>query len=264
MTLTGILAPMPLEAAPLVPPKVWSRPRYSHGFALYQWKQGSKEIALACSGIGMRRAAAAAHCLIEEAGAGRILVCGVAGGLVPGYRTGTLVLPQEVRAYSAEPSGGVVSQGPMDAEAMGPAYPVDRALRDSALAAVESTPIGGILVSVRGLVASTSILDWFQSSLLATAVDMESAAVGEVCTRAGVPFLVVRAFSDHAPELARWDWAGLARARKRGWLALAGHLLRNPGLAVRFWRLQRDMRGSAHRAAALVRRLIDAEHCEEI
>lgn len=251
MSRTGIIAPMPVEAAPLVPAAARRSEGRAGGFPLYQWSSSGNRFGLACSGVGLRRAAEAARCLLEECRVERVIVCGVAGGLAPGCRTGALVVPQAVRAYTQGPTGGVIAQGPLGQETLGPSYAADPALREAALAAARYAVLEGSLISVRGLVTSQSLLDWFREGLSATAIDMESAAVGEVCAQAGVPFLVVRALSDDALELARWDWAGLARARKGGRLALAAYFLRHPTLAARLWGLRRDV-GSGARAAARV------------
>lgn len=256
MSQTGIIAPLPVEANPLVPASALKSERRGRSFDIYQWRNAGSQISLACSGVGFRRAAEATRYLLDECEVGRIIVCGVAGGLASTCRTGTVVLPQQVRAYNAAANAGLITHGPTYTDAMGPAFNVDKDLRQAAFSAARSEVLGGLLVSVRGLVTSIPILEWFQKVLCATAVDMESAAVGEVCARAGAPFLVVRALSDHAPELALWDWASLALARKRGSLGLASHHLRHPALAVRLWRLNRDIKRSAHVAAKIVKDLM--------
>lgn len=256
MSHTGIIAPMPVEANPLVPASALKSERRGRSFDVYQWRNAGSQISLACSGVGFRRAAEATRYLLDECDVERIIVCGVAGGLASVNRTGALVLPQQVRAYNAVANAGLITQGPTDMDAIGPAFNVDKDLRQAAFSAARSEVLGGLLVSVRGLVTSIPILEWFQKVLCATAVDMEAAAVGEVCARAGTPFLVVRALSDYAPELARWDWACLALARKRGGLGLASHHLRHPALAARLWRLNRDIKRSAHEAAKIVKELL--------
>lgn len=256
MNRTGIIAPMPVEAAPLVPAAALASKRQGPGFPVYEWASPEGRVSLACSGIGPRKGARAARYLLEEVGVDRLVVCGLAGGLVPTCRIGTLVLPQEVCAYSADLAGGFVAQGALDRAAVGPAYPVDARLWRAALETSGSAPLTGLLVTVGGLVTSPPILDWFQKELGASAVDMESAAVGEVCAQAGVPFLVVRALSDHAPELARWDWPSLARSRKRGGFPLTAYCLRHPRVAVRLWRLRHGMGRGAQVAAFLVTRLL--------
>ncbi len=256
MTRTGIIAPMPSEAAHLVPPGTPPTGQTGNGSPLYQWETGSSQVFLVCSGIGMRKAAQAANHLIRQCSVDRVIVCGVAGGLVPGCRAAEVVLPQEVRAYTYVARGGFITQGPIESEHVGPAYPVDTGLRKAALSSCPSEPAGGTLVTVHGLVTSVPLLQWFHQGLLATAVDMESASVAAVCDDAGVPFLVVRAFSDNATEVAGWGWPGLVNARKRGRLVKTGYYLRHPLLAARFWSVQRDVDRGARAAAQVVKDML--------
>jgi adenosylhomocysteine nucleosidase len=88
----------------------------------------------------------------------------------------------------------------------------------------------------------------------AVAVDMESAAVAEVCAEYGVPCRVVRAVSDTvdtalSPDLVRL----LSGGRVSAWQAVRA-LMRTPSLVGEFRRLARDTRLAARNLAdALVR-----------
>ncbi|MDP2662927.1 MAG: 5'-methylthioadenosine/S-adenosylhomocysteine nucleosidase [Dehalococcoidia bacterium] len=259
MTRTGIIAPMPVEASHLAPPSALGSAQTVDGLVVYRWETSSHQVTLACSGMGLRRASQAARRLIEQDRVERLIVSGVAGGLVPESPLGTLVIPEAVCAYRGKAEKGFIAQGPTGSDSVGPAYQVDTALWKAAADASPSRSAGGLLVSVKGLVTSPSLLDWFRQGLGATAVDMESAAVGEACAQAGVPFLVIRALSDHAPELARWDWAGLAQARKRGRLPLTAHMMRRLALAARLRRMKRDVDRGAREAARVVKRILASE-----
>lgn len=90
----------------------------------------------------------------------------------------------------------------------------------------------------------------------AAAVDMESAAVAEVCTLRGDPFLVVRAVSDRAetalsPELVKLLSGGNVSA----WRAIRA-LVRKPSLLSEFRRLARDTRTAARNLAAALSTII--------
>ena len=88
----------------------------------------------------------------------------------------------------------------------------------------------------------------------ALAVDMESAAVAEVCAECGVPFLAVRAVSDTvdtalSPELVRL----LSGANVSWWRAVRA-VVRKPSLLGEFRRLARDTKIAARN---LARELVD-------
>ena len=90
----------------------------------------------------------------------------------------------------------------------------------------------------------------------ADAVDMESAAVAEVCAAKGVAFRAVRAVSDTvdtalSPELIRL----LAGGRVSVWKAV-GALARKPALLGEFRRLARDTRLAARNLAEALRTML--------
>lgn len=125
-------------------------------------------------------------------------------------------------------------------------------------ALVPGLRVGDIVRSPRILTVDYLVFDPDEKRTLgalhaADAVDMESAAVAEVCAAKGVPFLTVRAVSDTvdtalSPELVRL----LSGGNVSPWKALKA-LLRKPSLLGEFRRLARDTKHAARQlAAALV------------
>lgn len=94
----------------------------------------------------------------------------------------------------------------------------------------------------------------------ARAVDMESAAIAEVCAERGIPFTAVRAVSDASdtalsPDLVRL----LSGGEVSIWKAIRA-LLRRPSLLREFLRLRRDTNLAASRLAdALAKTLAAAD-----
>lgn len=207
--VTGIVVPMPSERKPLE--RALGR--------------GRDDVLVVQSGIGAERAAAATVRLLE-AGAERVLVCGIAGGIPGAVEVGDLVVP------------AVVEDG-----ATGERF--------------EPTPIGA--VELRGLLR-TAGLDSFASTEAdaaalreagVVAVDMETAAVGRVCAEHGVPWLAFRGISDLVgdasigePVMTLVDADGSPRPG-----AAAAFFLRHPRRLPRFVRLWRDAATAAQRAA---------------
>ncbi len=90
----------------------------------------------------------------------------------------------------------------------------------------------------------------------ADAVDMESAAIAEVCAERGVPFRAVRAVSDTvdtalSPELVRL----LSGGNVSPWKAIRA-LVRKPALLVEFRRLARDTKLAARTLADALMRIV--------
>jgi adenosylhomocysteine nucleosidase len=138
---------------------------------------------LAVSGIGTCAAAAAAHALIS-AGATALASFGVAGGLDPAMKAGAIFLPAEV--ISDGPSSFRTSKPWCERVAAG-------------LAKHQPIVEGKLLTSARAITAIAAKAIAFNETG-ALAVDMESAALGQIATARGLPFLVVRVIVDTATD----------------------------------------------------------------
>ena len=178
-------------------------------------------VVLALSRIGKVAAATTATALIEAFGAQRILFTGVAGSLSPDVRVGDVVVAREFVQHDMDAS-------PLFARFEIPLYgrtrfACDGALTASLFEASRSTlaqwPDGQAWSRAhQGLVASG---DRFLSTaaashavrtamtkagLHALAVEMEGAAVAQVCHDYAIPFAAVRTISDSADEQAPTDF----------------------------------------------------------
>ncbi len=128
-------------------------------------------------------------------------------------------------------------------------------------ALVPTLRIGDVVRSPRILTVDRLVADPAEKRLLASrhgaeAVDMESAAVAEVCAAHGVPFRAVRAVSDTvdtalSPELVSL----LSGGQVSPWRAMAV-LVRRPSLLGEFRRLARDTRTAARSLAVALRRVV--------
>jgi adenosylhomocysteine nucleosidase len=138
---------------------------------------------VAVSGMGWSAAAQGAQRLIE-AGATALMSWGLAGGLDPALRAGTVVLPREI--ISSE----------------GLRFPVALHWHAQLTTAVEAAcPLStGSLLSCRApLISPAEKSDAFRS-LAAVAVDMESIAVAQVASSQRLPFIAVRVIVDTAED----------------------------------------------------------------
>jgi adenosylhomocysteine nucleosidase len=168
----GVIAALPLEARCLVGRKLvpGERVELHHSAG---WIQ--------LCGIGREKALHAAQLLLD-AGATSLLSWGIAGGLDPTLKAGTLVLPQHV--ISADQN----------------VFPVDGEWRSR----LQDRVAGHVATSSGFLMESLSVITRLsQKQALAkragaAAVDMESAAVAQVAHQAGVPFMAIRVIADHA------------------------------------------------------------------
>ncbi len=179
------------------------------------------------SGIGKVAAATTTTVLAERFGASAIVMTGVAGGLGPGVKVGDVVVAGELLQHDMDASpifprhevpGHARSRFATDAVLTGRLVLASQAsLRDPYAtlgdAAVKAFGLQaprihqGLLVSGDRFVSRTAESRALQAELPdALAVDMESAAVAQVCADFALPFAVVRTISDRADDAAHVDF----------------------------------------------------------
>jgi adenosylhomocysteine nucleosidase len=188
-------------------------------------------VVLALSGIGKVAAATTAVLLVQVFDAPCLVFTGVAGGLAAGVEVGDVVVGRQLLQHD------------MDASPLFPRFEVPRTGRsrfdaDAALAealagAAASHRPGarvhqGLIVSGDRFVSSRAESDALRALLPdALAVEMEGAAVAQVCADFGRPFGVVRTISDRADDAAHVAFAhfideiasATTRAIVEAWLA---------------------------------------------
>jgi adenosylhomocysteine nucleosidase len=214
--LSEVLALMPDE-----------RKVVSGGRTFWQGHLQGHEVVVVLSGIGKVSAAATATALIERFGVEQLIVTGVAGGLMPGVEVGDIVIGQSYLQHDLDAS-------PLFPRHELPSYGTARLEADRALAQVlqeaaqdavtwlpklldaetlrayglhRPSVHAGLLISGDRFVSTEAESQALRNELPeALAVDMESAAVAQVCRDYGVPFAAVRTVSDRADNDAHVDF----------------------------------------------------------
>lgn len=184
-------------------------------------------VVLALSRIGKVAAATTTAVLIERFQVSAVVFTGVAGGVGPGVRVGDVVV------------GTGYLQHDMDASPLFPRYEIpltrqtefaaDVPLADALVSACHSGLAGWVFegrapVVHRGLIASgdrfvsgadevrSLVAALHQQGFQPLAVEMEGAAVAQVCADFGVPFAAVRTISDRADDSAHVDFPAFVKA----------------------------------------------------
>ena len=185
-------------------------------------------VVLVLSGIGKVAAATTAVLLMHEFQACELVFTGAAGGLRRGVKVGDVVIAQQLLQHDMDASPLFPRfEVPLTGRSRFDAHPV---LADALAAAAQrclddaATIIGpthlldfaitaplvhrGLVVSGDRFVASLAASDALRSALPdALAVEMEGAAVAQVCADFGRPFAVLRTISDRADDSAHVDFA---------------------------------------------------------
>lgn len=179
------------------------------------------------SRIGKVAAATTATAMLERFGVARLLFTGVAGGLGPGVRVGDVVVATHFLQHDMDAS-------PLFPRHEVPLYGQSRFAADAPLCAALSASVRDVLAQASNLLGEATLREFgmtqprlhtglvlsgdrfvattTESQALrevlpdALAVEMECAAVAQVCHDYGVPFAAVRTISDRADDSAHHDF----------------------------------------------------------
>jgi len=197
----GILAPMPQELDAVLADFDADRAERVAGRSFHRGEAESIETVAVISGIGKTAVATTTTLLIERYRVERVVLIGVAGAvsreLAPGdIVVATAALHHDLDASPIFPRYCVPSLGVER-------IPCDEELSALAFAAAREFAHGSAVRVLRGLVTSGDrFLELDEMAELrerlpdALAVEMEGAAVAQVCAEAGVPCAIVRSISD--------------------------------------------------------------------
>jgi adenosylhomocysteine nucleosidase len=169
------------------------------------------------SGVGKVNAAMAATLLIDHFAPSAVIFTGTAGAIDPELTPGDVVIGTAVgyhdygsftaNAFIRSPTGNAASGQadpalfPADPQLLGAARRAAGIVRLSGSGLkTDATPRirEGVIVTGDAFVSSPSRRIELRRELKASAVEMEGAAVVQVCARFGVPVIVIRSITDHA------------------------------------------------------------------
>jgi len=195
------------------------------GMRFVTGKLHGNPVTVAWTGIGKVNSAMTTTLLIEHFKPSEIIFSGIAGGLNPELAPGDIVIAEEtahhdmgIHAEDGFYNRGVIN--PLDGERNPVFLPADQRLLKLAEQAAEQvelekikTTVGeripkiikGIIVTGDVFVASPAKCKELRENFKADAVEMEGAAVAQICYQRRIPHLVVRSISDKADETARED-----------------------------------------------------------
>lgn len=232
MSRIAIMAAMPEELQALLD-RMPDEHRVRHGGREF-WlgHLAGRDVVVVLSRIGKVAAATTATLLVERLAAREIVFTGVAGGLGEGVEVGDVVIGREFLQHDFDAS-------PIFPRHEIPYYGRSVFEADAALArrlagaardvlgqvahhlgaeVVQAYGLGrrrcheGLIVSGDRFVATSAFSQALRQELPgALAVEMEGAAVAQVCHDLGVPFGVVRTISDRADDAAHVDFPAFLR-----------------------------------------------------
>lgn len=248
----GVMAAMPEELQALLDLMPDETVQHRAGRAFWIGHLHGREVVAVLSRIGKVAAATTTTVLIEHFGARQIVFTGVAGGLGDGVRVGDVVVADALMQHDMDasplfprfelPGTGLSVLRPSVDQTAAVRATVEQVLAPSALAAggtladVHLDELGlslprvhqGLIVSGDQFVHSAQACAALKQALpSAMAVEMEGAAVAQVCHDFGVPCTVIRTISDRADDQAHVDFPRFIQSVARRYsLAMVDALLR--------------------------------------
>lgn len=200
-------------------------------FRLFRGELAARPAVVARCGVGKVNAAALTQTLLLR-GVTRVVFTGVAGALDPALAVGDVVVSEDAVQYDVDVRALGYEAG--EVPGSGRAWPADEDLVRAALAAAGE--LRGVR-AVRGRVASGDrfLADAAEAADVrsrfgAACVEMEGAAVAQLCAAWGVPFVIIRSISDTADHEAQIDFRAFTRtAAEHAKTVVEGILTRLPG-----------------------------------
>lgn len=222
---TAILSALPEEQAGLLAQLEDARRHTVASRDFWLGRLQGRPVVLALSRIGKVSASLTASVLIGHLGVSRIVFTGVAGGLAPGVRVGDVVVAQDFIQHDLDASPQFPRyEVPLYGRARFACEPALTSLLSTAATqalgpdstAATGLPAGakvhsGLIASGDRFVSSAEASRALQSALRsagheALAVEMEGAAVAQVCADYDIPFAAMRTISDRADDTAYIDF----------------------------------------------------------
>ncbi len=196
----GVIAALREEIDPLVERMAdvetskWGRRTVHHG------RIGDCQVVAIAGGVGKVKAAACTQYLIDRFRVEALICMGVAGAVNPRLETGDIVISEKTQQHDFDPGDPRLLKKFRGRWLEADAELVKRALEateESGLA--DRCHLGKVLTGDQAIISHEKH-EWLWATWHGDCVDMESAAVAEVCRMNGVPWVVVRAISDSAGE----------------------------------------------------------------
>jgi adenosylhomocysteine nucleosidase len=200
--LIGIVGALEEEIKPLIAAMKGVQASNWGKRSLYRGAIGNCEVVAISCGVGKVRAAACTQYLIDHFSVEAVLCSGVAGAVNPHLEIGDIVISKRALQHDFD-----LGDPGLLKKLRKRWLKADPRLMELAMEAgkdlgfEERIHVGTVLTGDQPI-ASQEKRQWLWETFRGDCVEMEGAAVAQVCRLSSVPFLIVRAISDAANEEA--------------------------------------------------------------
>ncbi|GAA4717246.1 5'-methylthioadenosine/adenosylhomocysteine nucleosidase [Brevibacillus fulvus] len=206
------------------------------GIRFYEGVLNGKTVVLCKSGVGKVNAAVTTQMLIDQFNVEQIIFTGVAGAAHPDLNIGDIVVSTDCLQHDMDVTalGFPAGQIPFAEKSV---WEADRQLIDLAVRAGQSLAedvqvVTGRVLSGDQFIANHDKVEQLFTQFQAHCIEMEGAAVGQVCAMNEVPFVIVRSMSDKADGSAHVNFAEFTELAARRSFAIVQSMLQQLGANV--------------------------------
>ena len=189
---------------------------------------GADVVVVKCS-VGKVNAAACTQILIDRFGVDRIINTGVAGSLDAAIDIGDIVVSTEAVQHDMDvtPLGYARGEIPYCEKSV---FPADEEMRASAVEAVKAAApevhaFEGRVCSGDQFIASREQKEAILSSVGGLCCEMEGAAIAQVCSLNGIPFVIIRAISDKADDSEEMSYVEFVQVAAENCAAITRYMI---------------------------------------
>lgn len=196
------------------------------GFTIHTARYAGHDLRLVKCGVGKTHAAMCTQILIDRYDASPVVCTGTAGAAAPDLDIGDIVVARDCVHHDVDVRFLGIPRGQIPFTDFR-FFETDATLRDSAqgVALDDHTVRVGRVMTGDAFVQDADYLETLRDDLDGDCVEMEGAAVGQVCTLNDVPYLVVRAISDRADGSSDVDFQKFLHDAARSSAQIVLHLL---------------------------------------
>ena len=190
--MIGIIGAMEEEVAHLVKLCEEREEIVQGPYRFYKGKLSGKDVVLVRAGVGKCNAAACTQALIDRFQPSYIFNTGIAGAISPEVHILDLVISRDALQY--------------DVDVTSFDYPLGKVPGDKKLGydAEHNSFIGRVVTGDR-FVSSHETKEYLKKTFGAACCEMEGAAIAQIATKNGVPFVILRFISDEANNEAVYE-----------------------------------------------------------
>lgn len=174
--------------------------------SLYEGRVGNCQVVVMACGVGKVKAAACTQYVIDRFSVDAVICTGLAGALNPRMGTGDIVVSRRALQHDFD-----LGDPDLTKKLRRRWLKADTRLMELAMEAGEDLGFEGrihqgTLLTGDQAIVSQEKRQWLWENFRGDCVEMEGAAIAQVCQLNNTPFLIVRVISDSATEKARTEF----------------------------------------------------------